>query len=177
MNKHFTTAVVCDFEYETSGGEFNLVAGDLPKVLCMVAHVLNENLQHVRTIKLWRGEFGTAPPFDIDDDTLFVAYSAWAELTCFMTLNWEFPKHVFDLHTAFLAASNLLLPYDPDAVRKRQKKGLRDACRAFGIEGWGGKASTRGRSPRTSAKGAGNFTGVRPSSTIARRTFGNRRSC
>jgi DNA polymerase I len=136
MNKHFTTAVVCDFEYETSGGEFNLVAGDLPKVLCMVAHVLNENLQHVRTIKLWRGEFGTAPPFDIDDDTLFVAYSAWAELTCFMTLNWEFPKHVFDLHTAFLAASNFLLPYDPDAVRKRQKKGLRDACRAFGIEGW-----------------------------------------
>ena len=34
-------------------------------MLCMVAYVLDEHLQHVRTIRLWRGEFGTAPPFDI----------------------------------------------------------------------------------------------------------------
>ena len=79
MTTAFSQVVVCDFEYETSGGEFNLVAGDLPKVLCMVAHVLDENLQHVRTIKQWRGEFGSSPPFDIGDDSLFVAYSAWAE--------------------------------------------------------------------------------------------------
>ena len=30
MSEHFTTIVVCDFEYETVGGEHNLVAGDLP---------------------------------------------------------------------------------------------------------------------------------------------------
>jgi hypothetical protein len=136
MSKHFTTVVVCDFEYETSGGEFNLATGDLPAVLCMVAYVLDESLQHICTVKLWRGEFGTTPPFDIGDDTLFVAYSAWAEFMIFIILSWKFPKHVFDLHTAFLAVSNLLLPYDPDEVRKRQKKKLRDASRAFGIEGW-----------------------------------------
>ena len=67
-----------------------------------------------RTVRLWRGEFGAEPPFDIGPDTLFVAYSAWAELTCFMTLGWKFPEHVFDQHTAYLAASNILLPYNPD---------------------------------------------------------------
>jgi hypothetical protein len=90
VNEHFTTITVCDFEYEIAGGE-------LPKVLCMVAHVLDENLRHVRTIKIWRGEFGTAPPFDIGPDALFVAYSAWAEMTCFKVLGWKFPEHVLRL--------------------------------------------------------------------------------
>ena len=51
-------------------------------------------------------------------------------------LGWKFPKHVFDLHTAYLATSNILLPYNPDEVRKRQRKRLSDACRAYGIPGW-----------------------------------------
>ena len=102
----------------------------------MVAYVLDENLRHVRTIRLWRGEFGTTPPFDIGHDTLFVAYSAWAEMTCFMVLGWKFPEHIFDQHTAYLAASNILLPHNPDEVRKRQRKRLSDACRAYGIDGW-----------------------------------------
>ena len=109
---------------------------DFPNVLCMVAYVLNENLQHVRTIRMWRGEFGSTPPFDIGPDALFVAYSAWAEMTCFKVLGWQFPVHIFDLHTAYLAASNILLPYNPDEVRKRPRKRLSDACRAYGIEGW-----------------------------------------
>jgi len=37
--------VVCDFEYECA-------PGGLPSVLSMVAYVLDENLQHVRTIRL-----------------------------------------------------------------------------------------------------------------------------
>ena len=81
---HFSQVVVCDFEYE-------IQPGGLPNVLCMVAYVLDENLQHVRTIRLWRGEFSKFPPFDIGPDTLFVAYSAWAELTVFMMLGWKFP--------------------------------------------------------------------------------------
>ena len=129
MSKCFTTIVVCDFEYEGADG-------DLPNVLCMVAHVLDENLRHVRAIRMWRGQFGATPPFNIGPDALFVAYSAWAELTCFMTLGWKFPEHVFDLHTAYLAASNVLLPYNPDELRKKPRKRLPDACRAYGIEGW-----------------------------------------
>jgi DNA polymerase-1 len=126
---NFTWVVVCDFEYEVADGE-------LPNVLCMVAHVLNENLQHVRTIRMWRGDFGATPPFDIGENTLFVAYSAWAEMTCFMGLGWKFPVHIFDQHTAYLAASNILLPHNPDEKRKKQRKRLSDACRAYGIEGW-----------------------------------------
>src|SRR6516225_9589850 len=126
---NFKHIVVCDFEYE-------IADGNLPDVLCTVAQVLDENLQHLRTIKLWRGEFGAEPPFDIGPDALFVAYSAWAEMTCFKVLGWQFPVHLFDQHTAFLAASNILLPYNPDEVRKKPRKRLSDACCAHGIEGW-----------------------------------------
>jgi hypothetical protein len=129
MSGNFTSVVTCDFEYEVA-------PGDLPNVLCMVAHVLDENLRHVRTIRLWRGEFGAAPPFDIGPNTLFVAYSAWAEMTCFQVLGWRFPVHIFDQHTTYLAASNILLPYNPDEVRKKPRKRLSDACRTYGIEGW-----------------------------------------
>ena len=48
---NFDTIVVCDFEYEVADG-------GLPNVLCMVAYVLDGGFQHVRTIRLWRGEFG-----------------------------------------------------------------------------------------------------------------------
>jgi DNA polymerase-1 len=97
---------------------------------------LDEHLQHVRTIRLWREDFGAAAPFNTGPDALFVAYSAWAEMTRFLTLGWKFPQHVYDLHTAYLAASNVLLPHNPDEVRTRPRKRLSDACRAYGIEGW-----------------------------------------
>jgi DNA polymerase I len=126
---NFTTIVVCDFEYEVADGE-------LPNVLCMVAYILDRNLQHVRTIKLWRGEFGSTPLFDTGANTLFVAYSAWAELTCFKQLGWAFPKHIFDQHTAYLAASNILLPYNPEETRSRPRKRLSDACKTYDIPGW-----------------------------------------
>src|SRR6516225_6386862 len=128
MTGHFTQIVVVDFEYETNGGDYNLCPGDLPIPLCMVAYVLDENLQHVRTIRLWREELlaSTCPPFDIGPDTLFVAYSAWAEMTCFIVLHWQFPVHIFDLHTAYLAASNILLPHDYDEKRKKPRKRLAD---------------------------------------------------
>ena len=126
---HFSQVVVCDFEYE-------IQPGGLPNVLCMVAYVLDQNLQHVRTIRLWRGGFSKFLPFDIGPDTLFVAYSAWAELIVFMMLGWKFPRHVFDLHTAYLSVSNILLPYEPELKRIKARKGLSDACHAYGIEGW-----------------------------------------
>ena len=57
-------------------------------------------------------------PFEAGPDTLFVAYSAWAEMTCFKVLGWKFPTHIFDQHTAYLAASNILL------LRKKPRKRL-----------------------------------------------------
>ena len=57
-------------------------------------------------------------------------------MTCFLQLGWRFPKYVYDLHTAYLSVSNILLPYNPDEIRKKPRKGLSYACRAYGIEGW-----------------------------------------
>jgi hypothetical protein len=85
VSGRFTTINVVDFEYEVD-------PGDLPTVLCMVVLVLDEHLRPMRTIRIWRGEFGPTPPFDTGDDTLLVGYSLWAELTCFMTLGWAFPR-------------------------------------------------------------------------------------
>ena len=85
MIENFGRIAVVDFEYEVADGE-------LPNALCMVAHVLDEHLEHVRTIKLWRGEFGATPPFDIGPDTLFVAYSAWAEMTVLQGIGLAIPS-------------------------------------------------------------------------------------
>src|SRR5215467_4224673 len=127
--RHFQSVVVVDFEYEVEDGE-------LPDVLCMVAYVLDERLRHIRTVRMWRGEFSAGLPFDTGPNSLLVAYAAWAELTCFMVLGLPLPEHVFDLHTAYLAASNILLPHNPDEKRKRPRKRLSDACRAYGVAGW-----------------------------------------
>jgi hypothetical protein len=106
--------------------------------LCLVAYILDENLNHVRTIKIWREKLlsCTRLPFDTGSTAVFAAYAAQAELTIFKVLNLPFPEHVFDLHTAYLASSNILLPYEPDERRVKQRKRLPDACRAYGIEGW-----------------------------------------
>jgi hypothetical protein len=129
LRKYFRRYIIFDFEYE-------IVDGGLPYVLCMVVYILDENLQHVGTIRRWRGEFGSSPPFPIDDDTLVIGFSLWAEMTCFLVLGWHFPKYVYDLHTAYLAVSNILLPYDPNTKRIKQRKGLSYACCAYGIGGW-----------------------------------------
>jgi hypothetical protein len=56
MSGSFSRIIVADFEYEIRDG-------DLPNVLCMVANELDEHLQQVRTVRLWREDFDTVPPF------------------------------------------------------------------------------------------------------------------
>ncbi len=46
------------------------------------------------------------PPFSIDDDTLFVAYFASAEIGCFLELGWPIPTRILDLFTEFRNATN-----------------------------------------------------------------------
>jgi hypothetical protein len=137
MPSKFSQYAVADFEYETSRDG---ILFPVQKPLWLVVYILDTNLRHVRTIRLWREQL-LAPktvPFNISSDTLFIAYSAWAELTCFLALGWPFPHHIFDLHTAYLYVSNILQPhdYDEDDRHKKPGKGLADACRAYGIAGW-----------------------------------------
>jgi DNA polymerase-1 len=77
--------------------EFYAPPGERPAPVCLAARELRTG----RTIRQWRGEFTSAPPFRTDAGALFVAYYASAELGCFRALNWQMPEHVLDLFTEF----------------------------------------------------------------------------
>jgi DNA polymerase-1 len=89
--------VVADFEFEFGGHE-----GNPPRPVCMVAKELRSGQEW----RLWRGEFGAAPPFPTGPDSLFVAFYASAELGCFRALGWPMPENVLDLFTEFRARTN-----------------------------------------------------------------------
>ena len=65
-----------------------------------------KELRSGQTWRLWRGEFGPAPPFPIGPDALFVAYYASAELGCFRALGWPMPANILDLFTEFRDRTN-----------------------------------------------------------------------
>ena len=54
--------------------------------------VLDANLRHVRTIRMWRGEFPVKLPIRIGDETLFVAYSCLGGNDCLQNLKLEISK-------------------------------------------------------------------------------------
>jgi DNA polymerase I len=85
-----------DFEFQ------NYDNGDRVQPVCMTA----EDLLSGRQIRLWRGQFGPNPPFNIGDDSLFVSYSAGAEVSCFLVLGWKKPLHILDLYVEFIALRN-----------------------------------------------------------------------
>jgi len=84
--------------------DFEFVAdpGARPVPVCMVARELGSH----RLIRLWQDDFGARPPFPVDDDTLFVAFFASAELGCFLALGWPLPTRILDLYVEFGNATN-----------------------------------------------------------------------
>jgi DNA polymerase I len=56
--------------------------------------------------RLWRGEFGPAPPFPTGPDSLLVAFYASAELGCFRALGWPKPTNILDLFVEFRDRTN-----------------------------------------------------------------------
>ena len=97
--------VVADFEFEFGGHasfEDASRSGERPRPVCMVA----KELRSGKIWRLWRGEFGSTPPFPIGSDALFVAYYASAELGCFRALGWPMPANILDLFTEFRDRTN-----------------------------------------------------------------------
>jgi hypothetical protein len=88
-----------DFEF---GPDPTVHPGERPIPVCMCARELRSG----RTIRLWQGQFGPAPPFPIGADTLFVAFYASAELGCFRVLGWPMPARILDLFTEFRDRTN-----------------------------------------------------------------------
>jgi DNA polymerase-1 len=93
----FRNIVAVDFEFEFAGH-----AGERPRPVCMVA----KELRTGQCWRLWRGEFGSVPPFSTGSDTLIVAYYASAELGCFRALGWPTPVRVLDLFVEFRDRTN-----------------------------------------------------------------------
>ena len=82
--------------------EFNGAPGDVPSPVCLVAHELRTS----RTIRLWRDQMGPSPPYPLDEQVLFVAFFASAELGCHLALGWPLPVRVLDLYVEFRCVTN-----------------------------------------------------------------------
>jgi DNA polymerase-1 len=84
--------------------EFIAREGENPQPVCLVAKEVGTG----RLIKLWQDQFGPVSPFEIDDDTLIVAYYAPAEIGCFLSLGWPVPTRIIDLYVEFRRETNAL---------------------------------------------------------------------
>jgi hypothetical protein len=82
--------------------EFRARPGARPEPVCMVARELRSD----QLFRLWRDDLRDRPPFPTDQDTLFISYSAAAELGCFLELGWPIPARILDLYVEFKASTN-----------------------------------------------------------------------
>jgi DNA polymerase I len=125
----YKSAWCIDFEYVAG-------PGCVPDVVCMCARDLVSN----QLIRLWKDELKLKPdpPFDVGADALFVAYTASAEMGCFLQLDWSMPANVLDLYTEFRSETNgLSLPHGRgllgalshhalSSITKEEKQDMRD---------------------------------------------------
>ena len=62
--------------------------------------------QSGQLLRLWQDELPARPPFRVDDQALFVAYYASAEVGCFLSLGWPVPARLLDLFAEFRNETN-----------------------------------------------------------------------
>jgi hypothetical protein len=78
--------------------EYSTPSGDPVIPVCVVAMELFSG----RSIQQFFDPVQTYEnPFLIGKDSLFIAYAAQAEWSCFLSLGWELPTYVLDLHAEF----------------------------------------------------------------------------
>ena len=136
--------------------EFVSEPGARPVPVCLVARELGSD----RLIRLWQDQLGAGPPFPIDDDTLFVAYFASAEIGCFLELGWPVPTRILDLYTEFRNATN--------GIPLPAGRGLLGALSHHGIPSITSEQKTEERAlvmgggPWTAAIASGSWTTARP---------------
>jgi DNA polymerase I len=59
-----------------------------------------------RTVRLWQGELGPAPPYRLDPDVLVVSYMATAEMGFHLAAGWGQPACLLDCYTEFRHHTN-----------------------------------------------------------------------
>jgi hypothetical protein len=101
----FRHVIPADFEFEFGGHDSAEAAGrsgERPRPACMVA----KGLCTGREWQIWRGGFGATAPFPTGADSVFVAFYASAEMSCFKALGWPMPANVLDLYAEFRNLTN-----------------------------------------------------------------------
>ena len=105
--------------------EFSSDSGENPEPVCLVAWELRSG----RKLRVWRDEFGAAPPYPTGPDSLFVAYYASAEIGCHLALGWPVAERVLDLFTEFRNHTN--------GIPTVSGAGLLGALAHYGLDGIG----------------------------------------
>jgi DNA polymerase-1 len=82
--------------------EFQALPGERPVPVCLVAHELRSG----HRFRIFRDQFGAAPPYATGPDVLFVAFYASAELGCYRALGWPMPERILDLYVEFRNLTN-----------------------------------------------------------------------
>ena len=84
--------------------EFSAPPGERPDVVCLVAWELSSG----RKLRLWQEQLQgmCCPPYAMDQDALFIAYYASAEMGCHLALNWPLPINLLDLFCEFRNTTN-----------------------------------------------------------------------
>lgn len=122
--------------------EYNGTPGEVVHPVCLVAHELGSQ----RTVRLWidGDQAEETPPYTVDEDTLFIAYYASAEMACHLALGWPLPKNVLDLYTEFRNETNgrssnigrglldALVWYGLVGIAQAEKDSMRDVILAGG---------------------------------------------
>jgi hypothetical protein len=129
--------------------EFIPKPGERPDVVCLVARELRSG----RTLRLWRNQLGTKPPYPVGNDALFVCFVANAELACHLALGWPLPTNVLDLSPVFRCVVNgrtapegkgllgALAYYGADSIGAKRKDDMRKRI----LQGWPFTAEERAR--------------------------------
>jgi len=91
--------------------EFRQLPGELPTPICVVTTELNSS----RWVRLFTNEMPSTAPYSTDDDSLFIAFAASADLLCHLALGWELPTYVLDLFAEFRVITNSIDKVDQRA--------------------------------------------------------------
>jgi hypothetical protein len=90
--RQFASVWLIDFEFTQPKG-----CGERPIVICLSArNYLTSQRLDLNASQLRPG----FPPFDLDH-SLFVAYAARAEMSCFKVLQWPIPPYILDLNLEY----------------------------------------------------------------------------
>lgn len=112
--RHFKQVWLVDFEFSAPDGERQTP-------VCIVAREYFSN----RLIRLFADELQDRPPFPTDENSLFIAFFASAEIGCFMALGWELPRRILDLWAEQRVHTN---------GRPGVRRGLLDTLAFYGLD-------------------------------------------